>query len=114
MDWRKVWVVTRHEYLTNVRRAGFIIMTAIVPVLGLAVLLFGAFFGGQARQLGAFFEKQFDVGDKAIGVVDESGYFSLILPAYQEDFVPYGSEEEAETALMAEEVSKVLVIGGDY
>ena len=114
MDWRKVWVVTRHEYLTNVRRAGFIIMTAIVPVLGLAVLLFGAFFGGQARQLGAFFEKQFDVGDKAIGVVDESGYFSLILPAYQEDFVPYGSEEEAETALMAEEVSKVLVIGEDY
>ncbi len=114
MDWRKVWVVTRHEYLTNVRRAGFIIMTAIVPVLGIAVLLFGAFFGGQARQLGAFFEKQFDVGDKAIGVVDESGYFSLILPAYQEDFVPYGSEEEAETALMAEEVSKVLVIGGDY
>ncbi|MCK4315278.1 MAG: ABC transporter permease [Anaerolineae bacterium] len=113
MDWRKVWVVTRHEYLTNVRRAGFIIMTAIVPVLGIAVLVFGAFFAGQARQLGAFFEKQFDVGDKAIGVVDESGYFSLILPAYQEDFVPYGSEEEAETALEAEEVSKVLVIGED-
>ena len=74
MDWHKVWVVARHEYLVNVRRAGFIIMTAIVPVLGLAVLLFGAFFGGQARQLGAFFEKQFDVGDKAIGVVDESVY----------------------------------------
>ena len=114
MDWRKVWVVTRHEYLTNVRRAGFIIMTAIVPVLGLAVLLFGAFFGGQARQLGAFFEKQFDVGDKAIGVVDESGYFSPILPEYRADFVAYGSEGEAEAALEAEEVSKVLVIGEDY
>jgi len=114
MDWRKVWVVARHEYLTNVRRAGFIIMTAIVPVLGIVVLLFGAFFAGQARQLGAFFEKQFDVGDKAIGVVDESGYFSHILPAYQADFVPYGSEGEAEAALETEEVSKVLIIGEDY
>ncbi|HEC33423.1 MAG TPA: ABC transporter permease [Chloroflexi bacterium] len=114
MDWRKVWVVTRHEYLTNVRRAGFIIMTAIVPALCIIVLVFGALFAGQARQLGAFFEKQFDVGDKAIGVVDGSGYFSPILPEYQEDFVLYGSEEEAKAALEAEEVSKVLVIGEDY
>ncbi len=114
MDWRKVWVVARHEYLTNVRRAGFIIMTAIVPVLGIVVLLVGTFFAGQARQLGELFEKQFEIGDAAIGVVDGSGYFSPILPEYQEDFVPYLSEQEAEAALKAEEVSKVLVIGEDY
>ncbi|RLC82624.1 MAG: hypothetical protein DRJ03_18720 [Chloroflexi bacterium] len=114
MDWRKVWVVTRHEYLTNVRRIGFIIMTASVPVLGVAVLLFGTFFSGQARQLGAYLEQQFEVGDKAIGVVDGSGYFSPILPEYREDFVPFESEAEAEAALQAEEVSKVLLIGDDY
>lgn len=114
MDWRKVWVVTRHEFLTNVRRAGFIIMTAIVPALGIVTLLFGAFFAGQARQLGALLEKQFDVGDKPIGVVDESGYFSPILPQYQENFVPYSSETEAEAALKAEQASNVLVIGKDY
>jgi len=114
MDWHKVWVVARHEYLVNVRRAGFIIMTAIVPLLGIVVLLFGAFFAGQARKLGEFFEKQFEVGDTAIGVVDWSGYFSPILPPYQEDFVIYGSEAEAEAALEAEEVSKVLVIEEDY
>ena len=114
MDWHKIWVVARHEYLTNVRRAGFIIMTAIVPLLGIVVLLFGAFFAGQAQQLGAFFERQFEVGDAPIGVVDGSGYFSPILPEYQEDFVPYESQEEAEIALEAEDVSKVLVIGEDY
>ncbi|MFQ6100916.1 MAG: ABC transporter permease [Anaerolineae bacterium] len=114
MDLSKVWVIARHEYLTNVRRAGFIIMTVIVPVLGIVVLLFGTFFAGQARQLGEFFEQQFEVGDKAIGVVDGSGYFSPILPKYQENFVPYESEAEAEAALKAEEVSKVLVIGEDY
>jgi ABC-2 type transport system permease protein len=114
MDWRKIWVVARHEYLTNVRRAGFIIMTAIVPALGIVTLLFGTFFAGQARQLGAFFERQFEVGDKAIGVVDGSGYLSPILPEYQEYFIPYGNEAEAEAALKAEDVSKVLVIGEDY
>ena len=114
MDWRKVWVVARHEYLTNMRRVGFIIMTAIVPVLGIVVLLFGTFFSGQARQLGAFFEQQFEVGDKPIGVVDESGYFFPILPEYQKDFIPFESEAEAEAALTAEEVSSVLLIGEDY
>lgn len=114
MNWHKVWVVARHEYLTNVRRAGFIIMTAIVPLLGIVVLLIGVFFAGQARQLGEFFERQFDVGDTAIGVVDGSGYFSPILPEYQEDFVPYSSEPEAEEALRADEISKVIVIEADY
>lgn len=114
MDWRKVWVVTRHEYLTNVRRVGFIIMTASVPVLGIVVLLFGTFFAGQARQLGDYLEQQFEIGDKAIGVVDGSGYFFPILPEYREDFIPFESEAEAEAALQAEEVSKVLLIGEDY
>jgi ABC-2 type transport system permease protein len=114
MDWRRVWVVARHEYLTNVRRVGFIIMTATIPLLGIVVLLVGAFFSGQARQLGEFFERQFEIGEAAIGVVDESGYFSPILPAYREDFVPYENEAEAEAALKSEEVSRVLLIGEDY
>ncbi len=114
MDWTKVWVVARHEYLTTIRRAGFIIVTAMVPALGIVALLIGTLFAGQARQLGAFFERQFEVGDKAIGVVDKTGDFSPILPKYQEDFVPYDSEEEAEAALQAEEVSKVMLIGEDY
>jgi len=114
MDWRKIWVVARHEYLTNVRRVGFIIMTAGVPALGLLLLLLGSLFAGQVRQLGAFFEQQFEVGDKPIGVVDRSGYFSPILPQYRENFVSYRSETEAEEALKAKHISKVLAIGEDY
>jgi ABC-2 type transport system permease protein len=114
MDWRKVWVVARHEYLTNIRRAGFIIMTAIIPALGIIGLLLGAFFAGQASRLGDFFEEQFDVGSKRSGVVDASGYFSPILPEYQRNFVLYKDRETAEAALKAEEVSNVLMIGEDY
>ncbi len=114
MDWRKVWVVARHEYLVNVRRAGFIIMTAIVPVLGVAVLVFGTFFAGQARQLGNFLAEQFDAATQTTGVVDHSGYFSPLLPEYRDKFILYESEAQAEAALLTEEVSSLLVIGEDY
>jgi len=114
MNWHKIWVVARHEYLANVRRTGFIIMTAIVPVLGVVILMFGTLFAGQAEQLGNFFAEQFDIGSKISGVVDHSGRFSPILAEYQELFTLYESEAHAEAALMDEEVSSVLVIGEDY
>jgi len=114
MDWRKVWVVARHEFLISVRRAGFIIMTLIVPVIGAVVLLIGAFFAGPATQALESFGRQFDIGDKPIGVVDGAGIFSPILPDYREDFILYTSEDEAEAALQAEEISKIMVIGEDY
>ncbi len=114
MDWRKVWVVARHEYLHSVRRPGFIIMTAIVPLFGILVLFVGTFFAGQASRLGDFFVEQFDSTSQRIGVVDRSGYFTPILPEYRERFLLYEGESEAETALLAEEVTTVLVIGEDY
>ncbi len=47
-------------------------------------------------------------------MVDTSGYFSPILPDYQENFILYDSEEAAEMALKAEEISKAMVIEDDY
>ena len=114
MDWRKVRVIARHEYVTNIRRVGFIIMTAIVPVLGVATLVIGALFAGQARQVGELLTRRFEVGDRPIGVVDGSGFFSAIMPAYQEDFIRYESEASAMDDLKAEELSNVLMIGEDY
>ena len=114
MNWHKIWVIARHEYLTNIKRTGFIILTAAVPALGILGLLFATLFAGQAQQIGEFFAQQFEVGDKPIGVVDDSGYFTPIRSAYQEDFIPYESEEEARAALEAEEISKAMLIGEDY
>ncbi len=114
MNWRKVWVVARHEYVINVKRTGFIIMTAILPLLGIVGLLFATLFSGQAQQIGDFFEQQFEVGDKPIGVVDHSGYFFPILPEYEDDFLSYESEAKAEESLKAEEISKAMLIGEDY
>jgi ABC-2 type transport system permease protein len=114
MDWRRVWAVARHEYTTNIQRAGFIIMTAIVPGLGILVLLIGTLLRSQTSRLGEALTRQFEIGDKPIGVVDYSGYFGSPMPEYAGDFVPLSSEAEAEQALLEGRVSSVLVIPEDY
>jgi len=107
----KVWVVARHEYLTGLRRAGFILMTVIVPLLGAIALLVAAFFGGQAAE---FLRTQFGNEPKRIGIVDQSGYFSPLLPDYISLAISYLDEQKAQEALLAGEIDVYLVIPADY
>lgn len=114
MNWRKVGTIARHEYLTNIRRTGFIVMTALVPALGLIGLVLVALLLPRGSEVADWLERQFDVGRKPVGVVDRSGYFTHILPEFQETFVLYKTQEAAEAALRAEELQAVLVIAEDY
>jgi ABC-2 type transport system permease protein len=106
-----MWIIARHEYLVNVRRAGFIIMTALVPLLGVLGLLIAAFFGGQAS---AFFERQFAPEPKEIGVVDHLGAFTPLLPAHQDRHYLFADEETGRAALRSDEITTLLVIPEDY
>lgn len=108
---REIWIVARHEYLVNVRRLGFILMTLLLPALGLLGLAVAAFAGGQA---GAFLEQQFAPQLQAIGVVDHSGLFTPILPEYADRFRLFATEAEGREALRAREVSVLLVFPADY
>ncbi|HXF69555.1 MAG TPA: ABC transporter permease [Thermoflexus sp.] len=114
MNWRKIWIIARHEYLTNIRRTGFIVMTAIIPALGLMTLILTAFLLPQSDAVEEWLRRQFEVSRKPIGIVDRSGYFTPILPEYRDTFILYTDLEAAEAALRAEELLGVLVIGEDY
>jgi len=107
----RVLIIARHEYLVNVRRVGFIVMTALVPLLGAAGLLIAAFFGGQAA---AFFASTFVPETREIGMVDRLGTFTPILPQYQDTVQLFGDEEAARAALQADEIASLLVIPEDY
>ncbi len=107
----KVWTIARHEYLVNVRRTGFIVMTALVPLLGALGLVVASFFGGQAS---AFFERQFAPEPKQIGVVDHLGAFTPILPTHQDRYHLFTDEEAGRAALKADEITTLLVIPEDY
>ncbi len=114
MNWRKIWTIARHEYLTSIRRTGFIVMTAIIPALGLIVLILTAILPPWGDAVADWLQRQFDVGRKPVGVVDRSGYFTPLLPEYRESFILYEDPEAAEAALRADKLQVVLIIGEDY
>jgi ABC-2 type transport system permease protein len=107
----KILIVARHEYLANVRRIGFIIMTASVPILGLVGLLVATFFGGQAS---TFLERQFAAERKPIGVVDHLGAFTPILPDYRARYRLFADEAAGRAAVNSGEIASLLIIPTDY
>ncbi len=111
MNMNKILIVARHEYLTNVRRIGFIIMTASVPLLGLVGLVVATFFGGQAS---TFLERQLTMERKPIGVVDHLGTFTPILPDYQVRYRLFADEVAGRAAVGSDEIASLLIIPTDY
>jgi len=107
----KIWLIAWHEYRVNVRRPGFILMTLLIPLLGLVALLIGAFFGGQA---GAAMTNIFAGSNRAIAIVDQSGRFTPLLPQYAGGFRLFASQEEGVAAVQAETARRLVVIPADY
>lgn len=109
---RRTWTIAWHEYLTNVRRPGFIFATLLIPALGLVGLIVATFFSGQAL---GFLREQFGPqGVRVIGVVDRSGLYGAVPPAAADRFQLYADEAAARAALEAEAVVAYLVIPADY
>jgi len=108
---RKTLLVAGQELAVNLRRPGFIIMTLLIPAVGLVALLIVALFGGD---VGGFFTSQFEPQDEATGYVDESGLLQVDLPQYAGQFVAYGDEAAARAALLADEIDSYFVVPADY
>ena len=106
-----VWIVARHEYSVHVRRTGFIIITLLVPALGILGLLFMTSLGGQVP---AFLEKQMSAGTQQIGVVDEMGAFTPLLPEFTNDYRLFANEQVGREAVQSGEIPALLVIPADY
>ena len=108
---RRMWIIARHEYQVGVRRTGFIVMTLLMPILGAFGLLIAAFFGGQAS---SFLESHFAPDLGHIGIVDQLGMFTPLLPAYQDQYHLVADEKAGRAAVKAGEISAMLVIPPDY
>ena len=108
---QKVMTIALHEYWVNVRRPDFIIVTLLVPALGIIGLLVSVFFG---RQAGGAVVRLFDDGPQRAALVDQSGRFTPILPQFLEEFIPYSDEAVARSALDNETVRRVIVIPSTY
>ena len=107
----KVLTIARHEYWVNVRRPDFIIVTLLVPALGLIALIASVFFG---RQTGGAIVRLFDDGPQRTALVDQSGRFTPLLPRFEEAFIAYADEPAARAALDGEAVARVVVVPATY
>lgn len=102
----KTWLIFKHEFLHSIKRASFIIMTLIVPVLGLL--------GIGAAELAATLSRPSEPVIKAIGYVDEVGIFDDQTNQGFVRMVPFASKEDATRALVKKEVAEYIIIPSDY
>jgi ABC-2 type transport system permease protein len=101
----KTILIIRHEFLHTIKRTGFIIMTLIVPLIGL--LGIGVF------QLVSGISKP-TVGITTIGYVDESGGFDQYTSQGNITLLRFDTLDEATKALVKGDIREYFVIPPDY
>ncbi len=102
----KTLLIFRHEFLHTIKRVGFIIMTLIVPVLGLLGI-------GVFQLVSAIIEPS-EVETTTIGYVDEVGGFGQYTAQGYIELVRYDTKDDATKALINDDVSEYFVIPQDY
>ena len=102
----KTLIVLRHEFKQTIKRKAFIILTISLPL----VLMLG--YGIYQIVQNVYEPGEPDV--EFVGYVDEAGGFDEYTSRYGITFISYPSEDEAKTALLANDVNEYLVIPSDY
>jgi ABC-2 type transport system permease protein len=102
----KTRLIFKHEFLSTIKRVGFIIMTLIVPVL--ALLAIGIF------QLVTAIMEPSEVEMTTIGYVDEVGGFDQYTTQWHIELVRYDTQDDATEALINDDVSEYFIIPRDY
>jgi ABC-2 type transport system permease protein len=102
----KTQLIFRHEFLNAIKRKGFIIMTLIVPVLGL--LGIGVF------QLVSATAGPAVVETTTIGYVDEASGFDDYTTQGNIILVSFDTQDDATAALINHDIPEYFVIPSDY
>jgi ABC-2 type transport system permease protein len=102
----KTRLVFRHELVNAIKRKGFIIMTLIVPVLGLlGIGIFSLVSAGAGPAV---------VETTTIGYVDEVGGFDQHTTQANIELVGFDTTDDATAALINGDVAEYFVIPSDY
>jgi len=102
----KTLLIFKHEFLHEIKRISFIIMTFIVPVLALL--------GIGIVELVTTLSTPTEKAIKAIGYVDKVGIFDDRTTQSFSKLYPFSSKKDATQALISGKVSEYIVIPADY
>lgn len=101
----KIWLIIKHEYLTNIKRRSFLFGAFVAPLvsLGMIVLVFGLIINNDSdvERLGT------------IGYVDQSGVLEAGIDR-PEQFQPYETEDAARADLESGAIGAYFVLPPDY
>ncbi len=101
----KIWLIAKHEYLTNVRRRSFLFGAFGIPIITLVMMIL---------VFGVVFENETDMTRLGtVGYVDQSGVLAARTDM-PEGFAVYDTEEAARAALDADSIGAYFVIAPDY
>ena len=101
----KTGLIAKHEFLVNIKRKAFLILTLAFPVLALLVILAGQVVAGLAKPSAEI---------ETIGYVDETGSFGINTAPGKIKLVGYESQDNALKALLDKEIKEYFVIPQDY
>jgi ABC-2 type transport system permease protein len=102
----KTYLVFKHELITTLRRAGFIIMTLAVPVVAILGILIAQIISGVSTPSEAKITK--------VGYIDEIGGFNAYLEQGDVSLVPFSSTADANNALGNADIKEYIVVSPDY
>ncbi len=102
----KTLLIFRHELVNAIKKKGFIIMTLIVPVLGLLGIGIFSLVSANAGPT--------VVETTTIGYVDEAGGFDQHTTQGNIELARFNTQDAATAALINDEVSEYFVIPSDY
>jgi ABC-2 type transport system permease protein len=101
----KTFLVFKHEFMTTIRRTGFIVMTLIVPLIGILGIVIAQIVSGSTAA---------EANIVSVGYVDDIGGFTAYTEQGNIKLMPYTSVDEANKALADSTVKEYFVIGQDY
>jgi len=103
----KTWIIARHEFLTAVKRTSYVLITLSFPILallGMGIYQGVSMIGGEGAP----------PEEKVIGYVDDAGLINSSAGSDSIVFVAYNTSEEAESALLAGNISEYYFVPQDY
>ena len=101
----KTVLIFRHEFLSTLKRTGFVILTLALPVLGLLAIGLFHIISGVTPPPPATTQ---------IGYVDEAGGFAQFTTQGNITLVSYNTRETATLALVKNEISEYFIISPDF
>lgn len=101
----KTGLIARHEFLVNIKRKAFLILTLALPVLLLLVILASQIITGLQKPP----EKV-----ETIGYVDETGTFTKYTQQEKVELALFDSQGDANNAMLNKDIKEYFVIPGDY